>query len=495
MDSTGIPLPESIDIPRPKSVDVPDVLNRLVGTRRRDRDYGLRRTLVAGDWIALILATIGAFVITGNRPMPAREALWIVVTLPFWALLFRGYGLYERPLRRIEPTQLDDASSLIHALLIGTLGMRLFFRIGPVDRMNLEEVILFGVLALPLMALFRVLVRGVNLRIRGPERVLVVAPMDDVRVIQRKLHHHPAYAMEVVAALPFGGDEPGTLGVQVCESFDELPPMVSSGDIDHVLVQLNPDLTSQEEIATLMRSCGQAGVRFGTFTRERALLTPAVDLNHLEGMGFLSYHPPVLSHTSRLMKRAMDVVVASVCLVLAALPLLLIALAIKLDDPRSPVLFRQRRVGKDGERFWLLKFRTMVPNADDLTAELMEQSKDPNWLFLDEDPRITPLGRFLRKSSLDELPQLWSVLRGDMSMVGPRPLSEADDEGVSGWGRHRLDLMPGITGYWQVLGRNNIPFDEMVEIDYAYVTSWTLWGDIKLLIRTVPVVLARRGSN
>jgi exopolysaccharide biosynthesis polyprenyl glycosylphosphotransferase len=495
MDSTGIPLPESIDIPRPKSVEVPNVLDRLVGTRRRDRDYGLRRALVAGDWIALVLATIGAFVITGNRPMPAREALWIVATLPFWALLFRGYGLYERPLRRIEPTQLDDASSLIHALLIGTLGMWLFFRIGPVDRMNLEEVILFGVLALPLIAFFRVLVRGVNLRIRGPERVLVVAPMNEVRVIQRKLHHHPAYAMEVVAALPFGGDEPGALGVQVCDSFAELPAMVFSGGIDHVLVQLNPDLMSQEETATLMRSCGRAGVRFGTFARERALLTPAVDLNHLEGMGFLSYHPPVLSRTSQWLKRTMDVAVASIALLVAAVPLLLIALAIKLDDPESPVLFRQRRVGKDGERFWLLKFRTMVPDADDMVAQLMEQSLDPDWLVMEEDPRVTRIGRFLRRSSLDELPQLWNVLRGEMSLVGPRPLSERDDAEVRGWGRHRLDCIPGVTGYWQVLGRNNIPFSEMIEIDYAYATSWTLWGDIKLLIRTIPVVLLRRGSN
>jgi len=169
-------------------------------------------------------------------------------------------------------------------------------------------------------------------------------------------------------------------------------------------------------------------------------------------------------------------------------------LVIKLDDG-GEVLFSQTRVGKDGERFQLLKFRTMVPDADALVAELMAKSLDPDWLVMEEDPRITRVGRFLRRSSLDELPQLWNVVRGDMSLVGPRPLPVRDDEAVRGWGRHRLDCIPGVTGWWQVLGRNDIPFREMVEIDYAYVTSWSFWGDVKLLARTVPVVLSRRGSN
>jgi lipopolysaccharide/colanic/teichoic acid biosynthesis glycosyltransferase len=137
----------------------------------------------------------------------------------------------------------------------------------------------------------------------------------------------------------------------------------------------------------------------------------------------------------------------------------------------------------------------MVPDADAHVAELMAKSLDPDWLVMLDDPRVTRLGHFLRRSSLDELPQLLNVVTGDMSLVGPRPLPERDDAEVRGWGRHRLDCVPGVTGYWQVLGRNTIPFREMVEIDYAYVTSWTFWGDVKLLARTVPVVLRRKGSN
>jgi lipopolysaccharide/colanic/teichoic acid biosynthesis glycosyltransferase len=156
--------------------------------------------------------------------------------------------------------------------------------------------------------------------------------------------------------------------------------------------------------------------------------------------------------------------------------------------------FRQTRVGQDGRRFLLSKFRTMAPDTDGLVVELMEKSVDPDWLIIDDDPRVTRVGRFLRRTSLDELPQLWSVLKGEMSMVGPRPLSERDDEGVRGWERHRLDLVPGLTGHWQVLGRTTIPFREMIEIDYAYVTNWSAWLDLKLLIRTVPAVLRRRGA-
>jgi lipopolysaccharide/colanic/teichoic acid biosynthesis glycosyltransferase len=122
-------------------------------------------------------------------------------------------------------------------------------------------------------------------------------------------------------------------------------------------------------------------------------------------------------------------------------------------------------------------------------------SADPHWLLIEDDPRITPIGRFLRRTSLDELPQLWNVIKGDMSLVGPRPLTPIDHQQVLPWGRRRLHLTPGITGAWQVLGRTTIPFEEMVKLDYIYVTNWSLWGDVRLLIRTLPSVLRRRGAN
>jgi exopolysaccharide biosynthesis polyprenyl glycosylphosphotransferase len=472
----------------------PARVDRLVGTRHRDRDYVLRRILFAADSLALFLSLFVALLIAGIRAQPLLLTLLIVPTIPGWFLLFRAYGLYQRPLRRFEPTHLDDFSSLLHALMIGTLGLWTWFRVLPVVRLDLEEVIAFGVFAFLLTTTFRAVVRIIGLRMRGPEKVLVIAPLADVKILQRKLGDHPEYEMEVVGAMTLAGEGGEGLGLPICESFDDVGLALRAGEVDHVMVQLNQELISQEEIAELMRTCHRARIRFATFPREKSLLPPGVQVNHVEGTGFLSYHPPVLSRSSMIIKRAMDLAIAIPLVFLCAIPMAIIALAIRLEDG-GDVLFRQTRVGRDGDRFQLLKFRTMVADADSRVPELMAQSLDPDWLVMKEDPRVTRVGRFLRHSSLDELPQLWNVIRGEMSLVGPRPLPIRDDAEVRGWGRHRLDCVPGVTGYWQVLGRNNIPFREMIEIDYAYVTSWSFWGDVKLLARTVPVVLSRRGSN
>lgn len=484
---------------RTGSLSPPARADRLVASRHRDRDYLLRRILFLADSLALVLSLCIALIVVGRRNDPILEALWIVPTLPAWFLLFRTYGLYQRPLRRVEPTHLDDLASLIHSLLFGTLGLWVVFRVMPDDqlvlsRLVLAEVIVFGAAAFVLTAALRVVVRVLVLHHRGPERVLVIAPLADVALLQRKLGNHPEYEMEVVAAMTAAGEGHDGLALTACENFDAVGHMLRAGEIDHLLVQLNQELISQEEIAELMRTCHRARLRFGTFMRENNLLPPGVAVNHVEGLGFLSYHPPVLSHSSMLLKRALDLAIAVPLLVVLAIPMAIVALAIKLDDG-GDVFFAQVRVGKDGEHFHLLKFRTMVPDADAQVAELMARSLDPDWLVMEDDPRITRVGRFLRRSSIDELPQLWNVVRGDMSLVGPRPLPVRDDQAVRGWGRHRLDCIPGLTGWWQVLGRNSIPFKEMVEIDYAYVTSWTLWGDVKLLVRTLPVVLRRKGSN
>lgn len=476
------------------SVPSPARVDRLVSSRHRDRDYGLRRILFAADSLALFLSLAIVLVLVGGRTEPLLEALWIVPTMPGWFLLFRAYGLYQRPLRRFEPTHLDDFSSLFHSLLIGTLGLWVWFHLVPDQGLDLTEVIAFGILAFLLTSSFRAAVRIIGLNIWGPERVLVIAPLADVKILQRKLGNHPEYEMEVVAAMTAAGEDHDGLNLRICENFDDVGQMLRAMQVDHLMVQLNEQLISQEEIAELMRTCHRGRIRFGTFLRERSLLTPGVDVNHVEGTGFLSYHPPVLSRSSMIIKRAMDLAIAIPLLLVLSIPMLIIALAIKLDDG-GDVFFSQTRVGKDGERFRLLKFRTMIAGADSLVGELMAKSLDPDWLVMERDPRVTSIGRFLRRSSLDELPQLWNVVRGEMSLVGPRPLPVRDDEAVRGWGRHRLDGVPGMTGWWQVLGRNNVPFREMVEIDYAYLTNWSFWGDVKLLAKTIPLVLGRRGSN
>ncbi len=200
-----------------------------------------------------------------------------------------------------------------------------------------------------------------------------------------------------------------------------------------------------------------------------------------------------LTRSSAALKRGFDLLGASLGL-LAVSPLMIaIAIAIKLDS-RGPVFFRQLRVGRHGQRFHMLKFRTMVPDAEALKDGLRDRNEAMDGLFkIAEDPRVTRVGRLLRRSALDELPQLLNIARGEMSLVGPRPLVLDEDQRVEGWHRRRLELMPGMTGPWQILGPSRVPLREMVAIDYLYVANWSLWTDVKILLRTVPHVLGRRG--
>jgi lipopolysaccharide/colanic/teichoic acid biosynthesis glycosyltransferase len=183
--------------------------------------------------------------------------------------------------------------------------------------------------------------------------------------------------------------------------------------------------------------------------------------------------------------------------VVLAPALALFALAIKLSSP-GPAIFRQTRMGAGDKTFHMFKLRTMTVDADKQKAELAHLNKhasnggDPRMFKIPDDPRVTSIGRFLRRYSLDELPQLVNVVLGDMTLVGPRPLILEEDREITEWGRRRLDLKPGMTGPWQVLGRNDIPFEEMVKIDYLYVTNWSLWRDLKLMAQTVPAIFRSR---
>jgi lipopolysaccharide/colanic/teichoic acid biosynthesis glycosyltransferase len=202
-----------------------------------------------------------------------------------------------------------------------------------------------------------------------------------------------------------------------------------------------------------------------------------------------------LSRSSRILKRAFDLTAATLGLLVLTPLFAAVALAIRLES-NGAVFFRQVRRGVNGSTFRIYKFRTMVAEAEEKKAEVvhlnMHRERDPRMTKIPNDPRVTRVGRFLRRSSIDELPQLINVIKGEMSLVGPRPLILEEDAFVQEWARKRLDLKPGITGLWQVLGRSDIPFDEMTKLDYVYVTNWSLREDIRLILLTVPALLRSR---
>ena len=261
---------------------------------------------------------------------------------------------------------------------------------------------------------------------------------------------------------------------------------------DHVIVAagaLDDDELMRLGIATAARSVRLSLLVPGgdTFDRVRAVQCVA-------GMPVLRLHDGGPGRPARIAKRLLDVVVATLALLLLAPLALLLVMAIRADSP-GPAFFRQARVGCHGQRFVMWKFRTMVVDAERRVAELLPLSRDPDWLDLESDPRVTRVGRLLRQWSLDELPQLWNVLRGDMSLVGPRPLIPSDYARLPEWARPRNDVRPGLTGLWQVSGRAALPFEQMVRLDGRYVMAWSLRCDAEMLLRTIPAVLSRRGAN
>jgi exopolysaccharide biosynthesis polyprenyl glycosylphosphotransferase len=403
--------------------------------------------------------------------------------------LLHVYGLYPRAPQRLATGTLDDLPALFHAIVPGMLVTAGLLSLGD-GHVGLPDVLIMIAAALALLTMARVFVRFAVARWRAPTRVLAVGSNANSPIVLGYLLARRD--VEIVGHMRTSQrHDSGTDDLPVLRGPDDLRRVLVAKKVERIVLFGDDGAT---ELPPLARQARLVGANLTVVPEHLSMVGAGAAVDQLLSVTAFSMRAPTLSGTARVLKRGLDVIVSLAGLVMLTPLLLSIAVAVRIDS-RGPVLFRQKRVGRHGKPFDVLKFRTMVSNADDLTAELMKQSKDPNWLLLDHDPRITRLGRTLRTTSLDELPQLWNVLRGEMSLVGPRPLSLRDDTRVDGWGRTRLDLTPGITGLWQVLGRTSIPFEEMVKLDYLYVSNWSLWTDVKLLLRTLPAVVAQRGSN
>jgi exopolysaccharide biosynthesis polyprenyl glycosylphosphotransferase len=450
-----------------------------VGTSFRGRDYLIRRLLAFADLASLLLALL-VMVAVSNRAHPTEDLGWGLLIVPAWLALLAGYGLYNRDIKRISHSIVDDLPWILHAVLVGCLLTWLYFNVIPVPKLTFFDVLLFGGVSVLGMVALRSLARRVTSQVLGAERVLFVGDGDKTDLLVRKMRLHPEYRLEPIGVVS---------------------PIDGRLDFDDVLQRFRPERVvlcetrvDELELLGFVHHCRELSVKVSVLPKLFSAMGPSVEVDDVEGVTVLGINPPVLPRYARLMKRTLDVAASATVLLLAGPPLALIALAIKLDS-KGPVVFKQRRIGKDGRPFRLVKFRTMVADAERQTQELMSKSKEAGWLHLEHDPRVTRVGRILRHASLDELPQFWNILKGEMSLVGPRPLIESEDCQIGGWARSRLELTPGLTGLWQVLGRTNIPFDEMVKLDYLYVTNWSLWSDLRLVMRTLPAVLSQRGVN
>ncbi|HXS47258.1 MAG TPA: sugar transferase [Solirubrobacterales bacterium] len=464
---------------------------RVVARRHSRRDSGVRRLLAIADIGGVCVGLLVATTLTSSHP---QELLWGLAALPVWIVVFKAYGLYDRDMKRISHGTVDDLPWIFHAVLLGSLLLLAFFRLTPLGSINLRDLAVFAVVTPISVAALRAFARRAGSSLLGPERLLLIGEGIRVKTLARKLCAHPEYAVELVGLISRSPDPENDLRLPHLGQLDEiaLEQVIERHEVERLVVA-HQDF-DEEQLIDLLRGSRELGVKLSVLPQLFDALGPSVELDDVEGITVLGITPPVLPRSSRFLKRAMDIVGAGLLLAIAAPFLIAIAIAIKLDSP-GPVFFRQTRIGRGGSRFKLVKCRTMSVDAEQRREDLLTQSKDPGWLLLDHDPRVTRVGHFLRLSSLDELPQLWNVLKGEMSLVGPRPIVEDEDRQLDGWRRTRIDLTPGITGLWQVLGRTSIPFEEMIKLDYLYVTNWSLWTDVSLMLKTLPAVLLKRGAN
>ncbi len=428
-------------------------------------------------------------------------ALTFVLLTPFWLAALWAFGLYREPGRSIGGMNLSESLGGLTALTAACwllLMVKVF-----VQGANAPVAVLitFWLLAAVLVPAARWLSR-VTLWSRSAfrERVLIIGAGEVGHTLAAKIGKHAEYRMKLVGFLDDGeprrngnGNGNGQVDVPVIGVLGDLPRIVAEQHVDRVIVAFSK--ARHHDFLRVVRACDDSGVRVNIVPRLFEVVSSRALVDDVEGIPLLDVAHVELSTFNVAVKRVFDLVVGGL-LCIPLLPLMgVVAIVIKLDSP-GPVFYRQERMGRGGRPFNIYKFRSMYVGADEQRLELAEKQNDYDgpMFKLKEDPRITRVGGALRRWSLDELPQILNVMKGDMSLVGPRPLWVEEAKQCCGWTQKRLDITPGITGLWQVLGRSDIPFDEMVKLDYMYVTGWSLSWDVKLLLQTVPAVLNKRGA-
>ena len=401
-------------------------------------------------------------------------------------------GLYRVPR---ATSALEDLSPIFAATGLGIMvvfALSTFVRYPAESRLTLIFMWVLGtVLVLFGRALYLMVVGLLRRRGIGVARTLVVGDNTAGRMIMQSLAARPHLGYEVV----------GFLANDSTDDFGRFRWLGHEDGVEHVIreqgicqVMIALPSTSHEAIMRIVDHCRRDGVEFRVVPDLYEMSLGRVDLDTVSGLPLLGLKQASITGFNFFLKRAIDVTLGAILLLLSALVIVPTAIAIKLED-RGPVFFGQVRVGRGRREFKAWKLRSMVENADDLLPELLDQNETAGPIFKKrDDPRRTRVGRFLRRWSLDELPQFWNVLVGDMSLVGPRPPTPREVALYEEWHLQRLAVPPGITGLWQVSGRSELGGDEMILLDITYIENWSIGLDLRILLRTIPAVLSGKGA-
>ena len=498
--SPGFSLADSLDQPR-LTEEQP----------HRSREAIMRRVLVGTDVVALTLAFIVIEIVGGFHGGDTRSILRDLALLafgvPVWIALAHGHNLYHADSRRADYGWTDEVAPIIQMATLWSWIILLGISATGVRHVTIPKLALFWALTIAFLLLLRSAARAVARRQSWyVHTALVVGPAVQTAAVVRRISRHPEYAINIVACVDTATEPTMDLATErmLGRMLGDVPMIRGDIELTELIDQLAIDRLIFTSAAEETRDCEALGelsdrdIQIDLIPSWSDVVGRRLDYHELEGLPLLTLPRTVIKRSDQLRKRAFDLVASAAALVVLSPVFLTCAAMIKLNS-RGPVLFRQRRVGRGDERFEVLKFRSMYVDAEDHKSAVASMNfhggGNENGMFkIKEDPRVTRVGRLLRRTSLDELPQLINVLKGDMSLVGPRPLIENEDRQVEGRYRRRLSSSPGLTGPWQIHGRSEIPFEEMINLDYLYVTNWSLWGDVKLMLRTVNAIVRGHGA-
>lgn len=460
--------------------------------RARRRGVVLARMLFAADTVAASGAAAIAVATLGQVSW-AGLAFAVGATL-LWPLAAFSIGLYRSDQLGTWASAVTEVPRGFVAVLLITWPLYGVANVLPLhNEVALTFLTVAGIAVLTGVA--RTVARaGLHRAPDLKQRTLILGSGLVAGQVVSKLRNNAQFGLVPVGIVDDEVHDVGSPDLPWLGRFRDLDEVIEAQEIDRVVIAFSR--ASHEQLLESIRACRDAGVSVDVVPRLFEFLDGVRALDQVGGLPLLSIGAPVLSSASVAAKRVLDVV-GSAFLITVFSPLMLgIAIAIKLES-RGPVFFRQPRAGRGNSSFQLIKFRSMYVDAEERKAEVagLNEADDGVMFKIRKDPRITRVGHFLRRSSLDELPQLFNVLKGEMSLVGPRPLIFPETAALEeDWHLRRLELRPGLTGPWQVYGRSQSPFHEMVRFDYQYVAGWSLARDIEILLATLPAVVSGRGA-
>jgi len=472
-------------------------------SRPMRRGWLIRRLLLAADVVGLgvslaVISLIAQIVGTAHT-LEAAELLLLLLSLPAWVILASLHGLYDRDEDLADRSTVDDLVGVFHVATVGIWILILgAWPIASVD-WRLGTLASFWLCALVLVTTARAVARTIWRRSDAYQQNTVVVGVGDVgQLVARKILKHPEYGLDLLGFVDHDlrPRRPEVEHLPLLGPVRELPELVRQFDIERVVIAFTSEPT--DDTLELIRSLNDLSVQVDIVPRLFDIFTPTVSIHTIEALPLVGVPPARLSPSSRLFKRAVDVVGASILLLATAPLLAFIAWRVRRES-QGPILFRQVRLGQNMREFEMAKFRTMRADTDEsehrrYIKETMTNTVSPeaNGLYkLDRSKAVTPTGHWLRRTSLDELPQLLNVLRGDMSLVGPRPCLPYETAHFEPHHFERFGVPQGMSGLWQVTARANSTFREALDMDVAYARGWSLGLDLRLLLRT-PVALVRQ---